>query len=244
MGVSNSTFYGDAGIRRRTGVAHQLTVSKTEQTVRIPLNDGALEGNLTLPESAQGAVLFGFGGGSSRFNLHNRFVAESLHDIGVATLLVDLLTQREAREVSMWEPRGQARFDISRLAARLLKAADWLGENPATRDLPMGYFGANAGVAAALVAAAGRPSIAAVVSRGGRPDLAGGALREVTAAVLLIVSGRDLSLIDVNELAYEQLVRARDKSLHIVEHATHLFEEREALEEVARHSAEWFAQHL
>jgi dienelactone hydrolase len=222
-------------------VAHQLTNRKTEQTIRIPLSDGALEGNLTLPESPQGAVLFGFGRGSSRFNLRNRLVAEALHDASLATLLVDLFTRRELQFDAI---RGQSRFDIPRHAARLLKATDWLGEHPATRDLPRGYFGANAGVAATMVAAAGRPVIAAVVARGGRPDLARGALGEVRAAVLLIVGGRDLPLIDVNELAYEQLVRARDKSLVVVEHATHVFAEPGALEEVARHSAEWFAQHL
>jgi dienelactone hydrolase len=192
-------------------VAHQLTTTKTEQTIRIPLSDGALEGNLTLPESAQGAVLFAFGSGSSRFNLRNRLVAEGLHDAGLATLLVDLLTRQEVRADTL---RGQARFDIPRLAARLLRATDWLGEHPVTRNLPLGYFGGNAGVAATMVAAAGRPAIAAVVARGGRPDLAGGALGEVRAAVLLIVGGRDLPLIDVNELAFEQLVRARQVSAH------------------------------
>jgi dienelactone hydrolase len=159
----------------------------------------------------------------------------------MATLLVDLLTRREERIDAM---TGLVHFDIPRLAARLLKATDWLGEHPATRDLPLGYFGANSGVAAALVAAAGRPTVAAVVSRGGRPDLAGGALAEVRAAVLLIVGSRDVPVIDVNELAYEQLVRARDKSLHIVARATHFFEEPGALDEVARQSADWFAQHL
>jgi dienelactone hydrolase len=200
-----------------------------------------LEGNLTLPESAKGAVLFAIANGNSRFSVRNRFVAETLHEAALATLLVDLLTRREERIGAM---TGQLRFDIPRLAARLLKATDWLGEHPATRRLPLGYFGGNSGVAAALVAAAGRPAISAVVSRGGRPDLAGGALAYVRAAVLMVVGGRDQPTIEANEAAYARLVSARDKSLHLVPHATHFFEERGALEEVARLAAEWFVQHL
>jgi dienelactone hydrolase len=222
-------------------VAHQIEISKTEQTIRIPLNDGTLEGSLTLPDGAQGAVLFAIGNGSSRFSARNRFIAEALHEVGVATLLADLLTRREQGASRITE---QMRFDIPRLAMRLLKATDWLGVHPTTRGLPLGYFGANSSVAAALVAAAGRPAVAAVVARGGRPDLAGDALAEIAAAVLLIVGGRDDTLIDANETAFEQLVQARDKSLHIVPRATHFFEEPGALHEVARYSADWFAQHL
>jgi dienelactone hydrolase len=220
---------------------HQLTTKTTEQTIRIPLSDGTLEGNLTLPESAHAIVLFAHGSGSSRLSPRNRFVAQSLHEAGLATLLVDLLTHKEER-VDM--TTAHLRFDIPRLAARLLRATDWLSENPATRDLPTGYFGASTGAAAALVAAAGRPAIGAVVSRGGRPDLAGGALADVRAAVLLIVGGHDLPVIDLNEEAYEQLVSAHDKHLHVIPDATHLFEEPGALGEVARLAGNWFISHL
>jgi dienelactone hydrolase len=216
-------------------------MTKTEQTIRIPLNDGTLEGNLTLPESARGAVLFATGSGSSRFSTRNRHFAEILHEAEMATLVVDLLTRREQRNELM---TGPLRFDIPQLAMRLLKATDWLGEHPATGGLPLGYFGANSSVPAALVAAAGRPAIAAVVSRGGRPDLAGGALADVRAAVLLIVGGRDTWMIDANETAYRQLAKARDKSLHIVPQATQLFEQPGALDKVVKRSADWFAEHL
>jgi dienelactone hydrolase len=221
-------------------MAHSLT-SKDEQTVRIPLSDGSLEGNLTIPEGAHAVVLFAHGSGSSRFSPRNRFVAEVLHDAGLATLLVDLLTSREERDDFT---TAQFRFNIPLLAGRLVKATDWLAECAATRELPIGYFGASTGAAAALVAAAGRPRIAAVVSRGGRPDLAGGALHEVRAAVLLIVGGHDLPVLDLNEEAYEKLTKSRGKQWHVVPGATHLFEEPGALDEVARLATSWFAEHL
>jgi dienelactone hydrolase len=220
---------------------HQLARNTTEQTIRITLSDGSLEGNLTLPESAQAVVLFAHGSGSSRFSPRNRFVAEILHDAGLATLLVDLLTHREEQvDVNT----AHYRFDIPLLAGRLVKATDWLTENPATRDLRVGYFGASTGAAAALVAAAGRPAISAVVSRGGRPDLAGRALEDVRAAVLLIVGGHDLPVLDLNEEAYERLIKAREKRIEIVPRATHLFEEPGALDAVARLAADWFTHHL
>jgi dienelactone hydrolase len=220
---------------------HQLTTNKIEQTIRISLSDGSLEGNLTLPDAAQAVVLFAHGSGSSRFSPRNRFVAEVLHEAGLATLLVDLLTHKE-EQVDV--TTAHFRFDIPLLAGRLVKATDWLSQSPATRDLPISYFGASTGAAAALVAAAGRPAISSVVSRGGRPDLAGQALNDVRAAVLLIVGGHDLPVLDLNEEAYEQLTKARDKKIEVVPRATHLFEERGALEAVARLAADWFTQHL
>jgi putative phosphoribosyl transferase len=220
---------------------HALATHKTEQTIRILLSDGSLEGNLTLPESAHAVVLFAHGSGSSRFSPRNRFVADVLHEAGLATLLIDLLTQKEER-VDMGT--AQLRFNIPLLAGRLVRATDWLAENSATRDLPVAYFGASTGAAAALVAGAGRPAISAIVSRGGRPDLAGRALEYVRAAVLLIVGGYDLPVLELNEEALQKLVRAREKSLHIVPRATHLFEEPGTLEQAARLAAEWFTLHL
>jgi putative phosphoribosyl transferase len=221
-------------------MTHQLARNTTEQTIRISLSDGSLEGNLTLPESAHAVVLFAHGSGSSRFSRRNRFVAEVLHDAGLATLLLDLLTHKEEQV----DVDTDFRFDIPLLAGRLVKATDWLAENPTTRDLRIGYFGASTGAAAALVAAAGRSAIPAVVSRGGRPDLAGKALEDVRAAVLLIVGGHDLPVLDLNEEAYQRLIKAREKRLEIVPRATHLFEEPGALDSVARLAADWFAQHL
>jgi putative phosphoribosyl transferase len=158
----------------------------------------------------------------------------------VATLLMDLLTESEeaADRVS-----GHLRFDIPLLARRLTAATDWVSTEPATRGLPVGYFGASTGASAALVAAAERPDrVAAVVSRGGRPDLAGEALDRVRAPTLLIVGGRDPLVRQLNEVALERLrVEAR---LEIVPGATHLFEEPGALEAVARLAREWFTRHL
>jgi dienelactone hydrolase len=195
-----------------------------------------LEGTLTLPSGAGGVVAFAHGSGSSRFSPRNRFVAEVLHQAGVGTLLFDLLTEEESRD------RAHV-FDIPLLAGRLLLGAEWLATDPATRDLPVGYFGASTGAAAALVAAAERPEhVGAVVSRGGRPDLAGSHLGRVRAPTLLIVGEEDREVLHLNRQAYAQLHCT--KHLVVIPGATHLFEEPGTLEEAARHAAQWFRTHL
>jgi dienelactone hydrolase len=186
-------------------------------------------------------VIFAHGSGSGRLSPRNVFVAEVLQKNGLATLLIDLLTPGEERVDAI---TAEHRFDIDLLAGRLTAATDWLTTAAARHDFRLGFFGASTGAAAALVAAADRPDIAAVVSRGGRPDLAGNALRRVTAATLLIVGGRDVPVIAMNRSAYEQLVRASHKELTIVPGATHLFQEPGTLEEVARLAANWFVGHL
>lgn len=211
-----------------------------EQAVTIPVGELALHGDLAVPRDARGMVLFAHGSGSSRKSPRNRHVAELLRREGLATLLLDLLTTRE-EEVD--ELTREHRFDIALLAERLVAASDWVAHDPRTRQLPIGYFGASTGAAAALAAAATRPDlVTAVVSRGGRPDLAGAALPYVQAPTLLIVGGRDEIVIDLNRLAMEQL-RARTH-VEIVPGATHLFEEPGALDRVARLAADWFVQHL
>ena len=211
-----------------------------EQAVSIPLGDLVLHGDLAVPRDARGLVLFAHGSGSSRKSPRNRHVAEMLRQEGLATLLLDLLTTREE---SVDELTREHRFDIALLAERLVAASDWVAHDSRTRQLPIGYFGASTGAAAALAAAATRPDlVAAVVSRGGRPDLAGAALPYVQAPTLLIVGGRDDIVIDLNRLAMEQL-RARTH-VEIVPGATHLFEEPGALDRVARLAADWFVQHL
>jgi putative phosphoribosyl transferase len=199
-----------------------------------------LEGDLGIPRGAAGIVLFAHGSGSSRFSPRNRFVARMLHQAGIATLLLDLLTpDEEAIDLRT----AELRFDISLLADRLVGATDWLGHDPDTRRLRVGYFGASTGGGAALVAAAQRPeAIGAVVSRGGRPDLAGDALQRVTAPTLLIVGGYDYPVIEMNRQA---LARLRcEKRLDVVPGATHLFEEPGTLERVAELAIDWFARHL
>jgi len=193
-----------------------------------------LSGTLSVPAAAPGLVLFAHGSGSSRLSPRNRAVAHALNAHGIATLLFDLLTPEE-------EPDRANVFDVPLLANRLVEAARW------TRDcgiaLPLGFFGASTGAAAALVAAADMPDqIAAVVSRGGRPDLAGNALERVRAPTLLIVGGNDSGVIELNEQAFARL-RA-PKKLEIVAGASHLFPEPGALEAVMRLATEWFARHL
>ncbi len=221
-------------------MTRELTTSPEEQTVRIPVGSVTLEGNLAIPEGASGIVVFAHGSGSSRHSPRNRFVARVLQGSGIATLLMDLLT---AEEEAIDMTTRHLRFDIPLLAERLTGAIDWLKQQPATRDLPIGLFGASTGAAAALLAAVARPDdVVAIVSRGGRPDLARQALERVRAPTLLIVGGRDEPVIALNEEAMTML-RA-PKRLAIIPGATHLFEEPGALEQVAQLAAEWFSRYL
>jgi putative phosphoribosyl transferase len=208
--------------------------------VRVSADSVTLEGNLGVPEGAEGIVLFAHGSGSSRFSPRNRFVAGLLQRDGLATLLIDLLTSKEG-DIDRYT--RHLRFDIDLLADRLAGATDWLLEQAETRDLNVGYFGSSTGAAAALVAAARRPDvIGAVVSRGGRPDLAKRALRQVEASTLFVVGGNDLQVLELNRYALAQL--RGEKRLEIVPGAGHLFEEPGALETVAHLAGQWFEHRL
>jgi dienelactone hydrolase len=212
-----------------------------EDTVRVKAGTVLLEGNLSVVEGARGVVLFAHGSGSSRNSPRNQFVARSLQEAGLATLLMDLLT-REEEAVDAYT--AHLRFDIELLAERLVGATDWLQRDPRTAELDVGYFGASTGAGAALVAAAQRREVVgAVVSRGGRPDLAGPALRQVRAPTLLIVGERDVPVIRLNRDALFQL-GSQEKKLVIVPGATHLFEEPGTLAEVARFASDWLTHHL
>lgn len=211
-----------------------------ERPVRVPAGPAMLEGDLTVPEAARGVVLFAHGSGSSRFSPRNRHVASLLNEGRLATLLIDLLTPEEE---AVDRQTAHLRFDIGLLAERLIGTTDWLLQQPETRHLRVGYFGASTGAGAALVAAAERPrTVGAVVSRGGRPDLAGTALPLVQAPTLLIVGGDDLQVIELNRRALVQL--RCEKQLVIIPGATHLFEEPGALDQVAQYAREWFERHL
>jgi putative phosphoribosyl transferase len=211
-----------------------------QRSVRVPAGDDVVDGDLVVPEGACAVVVFAHGSGSSRHSPRNRQVAEGLRRVGLATLLVDLLTASE-EEVDL--RTGELRFDVGLLAGRLTAATDWLHADAAVSRLPVGYFGASTGAAAALVAAASASDGAgAVVSRGGRPDLAGAALADVQAPTLLVVGSRDPQVLDLNRMALERL--AADKRLEVVPGATHLFEEPGALERVTQLAAEWFTRHL
>jgi len=207
---------------------------------KIPAGRAVLSGNLTIPENAMALVLFAHGSGSSRHSPRNRFVARTLNRAGLGTLLFDLLTpEEEARDIYTREHR----FNISLLAERLVHATEWARQQEETRDLPIGYFGASTGGAAALVAAAELPQdIGAVVSRGGRPDLAGDGLPRVQAPTLLIVGGNDDIVIELNERARDQM--RCEVNLEIIPGATHLFEEPSALEQVAELASDWFSLQL
>jgi len=211
-----------------------------EEEVKIPAGGAMIEGTLTIPKNARGIVLFVHGSGSSRHSPRNRFVARTLNNAGLATLLFDLLTAEE--ELTDVQTR-EHRFDIGLLAGRLGFATAWILQESAANGLRIGYFGSSTGGGAALVAAAARPDqVGAVVSRGGRPDLAGAALGSVRAPTLLIVGGRDDVVIDLNREAMAQMHCPVE--LKLVPGATHLFEEPGALEEVAQLASDWFGDHL
>ena len=219
---------------RANGGGRQIT-GRTDADVDIEVGSLLLPGHLTIPDGAGGLVLFAHGSGSSRFSPRNISVARQLEAVGLGTLLFDLLTENEA------DARGNV-FEIELLADRLVRATDWAREHPAATGLPVGYFGASTGAAAALVAAAQVPEVGAVVSRGGRPDLAGPWLEKVQAPTLLIVGGHDYAVIDLNREAQRHLHCT--SLLEVVRGATHLFEEPGALAQVARLAQSWFRAHL
>ncbi|PKO61285.1 MAG: hydrolase [Betaproteobacteria bacterium HGW-Betaproteobacteria-18] len=207
------------------------------QLVSMPVDHVMIEGMLELPARPSGLVLFAHGSGSSRHSPRNNFVARVLREKGMGTLLMDLLSPAE-------DLNYQTRFDIELLTRRLLLATQWVQQNPATVRLPMGYFGASTGAAAALRAAAAMgDGVQAVVSRGGRPDLAGHPdLVRVRAPTLLLVGSLDTEVLELNQAAYALL--SCPKKISIVPGATHLFEEAGTLEQVASQAANWFSHHL
>ena len=218
--------------------------------VRIPAGGATLDGNLTIVrhgesvrrriDQTKALVLFAHGSGSSRHSPRNQFVARTLNDAGLSTLLFDLLTpEEESVDISTREHR----FNIGLLVERLVYATNWAEQQKQTQDLRIGYFGSSTGGGAALVAAAELPNeVGAVVSRGGRPDLAGNALPKVKAPTLLVVGGEDHVVIDLNEQARAQM--QCECKIDIVPGATHLFEEPGALEQVAKLASDWFLGHI
>jgi putative phosphoribosyl transferase len=210
--------------------------SQRDQEVTVAAGAARLGGHLTLPDRPSGVVVFAHGSGSSSHSPRNRFVATVLNEAGLGTLLVDLLTPAEEHD------RANV-FDIELLAGRLIGATDWLHSQPGTAGLPVGYFGASTGAAAALWAAADPAAgVAAIVSRGGRPDLAGPALRSVEAPTLLVVGGRDHVVFGLNREAQTQL-RCENR-LVVIPGATHLFEEPGTLRAAAEAARDWFTDHL
>lgn len=211
-------------------------IGKAEKTILINDGEKTIEGSLIIPSGAGGIVVFAHGSGSSRHSVRNNYVAAVIRKNNLATFLLDLLTPEEDADYSK-------RFDIDLLAHRLFIAKKWLQEQPDTKNLRIGYFGASTGAAAAIQSAAGNADIVkAIVSRGGRPDLAMPYLEKITAPTLLIVGGNDEIVIELNIEAYNNL--QCDKKLEIVEGATHLFEEPGTLEQVAILAEKWFEKYL
>ena len=217
------------------------TSEKMPAEVRIPCGHVSLYGDLSKPAGFSGLVLFAHGSGSGRHSARNRQVARALQAAGIATLLFDLLT---AEEEQIDIHTREHRFNISLLTQRMQDTALWVLSQEEFKNVPMGFFGASTGSAAALIAAARLgPKVAAVVSRGGRPDLAGPVvLASLKAPTLLIVGGADHAVMALNEDAF--LHMQCEKQMAIVPRATHLFEEPGALEQVCSLAAAWFTRHL
>lgn len=214
-----------------------MRISTPHRPLVIPAGGIELAGELSIPSAPTGLVIFAHGSGSSRFSPRNRQVALALQQQGFATLLFDLLTAAEERADAA---DATLRFDVDFLTERLIGATDWIHQHANTGSLPIGYFGASTGAAAALIAAARRPAlIAGIVSRGGRPDLAGGELTSVRAPTLLIVGGNDPYVLELNRAAAARMT-ARHR-IEIVPDASHLFEEPGALARVATLAGGWFA---
>jgi putative phosphoribosyl transferase len=217
-----------------------MSVAIQHLAVAIPVESIHLEGDLSIPTAANGVVLFAHGSGSSRRSPRNRYVADLLNESGLATLLMDLLTEDE-QQVDL--QTAQLRFDIPFLAKRLVTITQWLARHPDVAGLKIGHFGASTGAGAALVAAAELPHrIHAVVSRGGRPDLAGQALANVEAPTMLVVGGADPVVLDLNQTALGLM--HCEKALKVVPGASHLFEEPGALDKVAEMARDWFLEKL
>jgi dienelactone hydrolase len=208
--------------------------------LKIPVGNVVVEGILNMPAEAIAVVLFAHGSGSGRFSPRNQYVAKEFNKVGIGTVLFDLLTGEEEEEDEM---TAEYRFNIPLLAQRLIGATEWVKNDPQTKRCRIGYFGASTGAAAALIAAAKLPDeIGAVVSRGGRPDLAKDYLPLVRAPTLLLVGGLDTDVIELNRQAMAQI--NAQKKIVIVPGATHLFEEKGKLEEVAKMSKDWFLSYL
>jgi len=210
----------------------------TGTQIQIPFTGFHLDGELIIPPHAAGVVLFAHGSGSSRHSPRNQFVARTLREHSLGTLLFDLLTPEEEDKDRL---TGHLRFDIDLLAQRLLGATSWFHKEEPNKFI--GYFGSSTGGGAALVAdAQSNIPIHAIISRGGRPDLAGPALARVKAPTLLLVGGKDTAVIEMNREAFAKLTCP--KELRLVPGATHLFEEPGTLEQVAKMAAEWFELHF
>jgi putative phosphoribosyl transferase len=213
-----------------------------DELVRIPTDNVELEGNLDIPQGAEGIVVFVHGSGSSRHSSRNQYVARALNEGRLGTLLFDLLTAQE-EEIDL--RTRHLRFDIDLLARRTVGTVDWLTRQAFAKNMKIGLFGSSTGAAAALIAAAERPAVVqAVVSRGGRPDLAEPVLPDLVTPTLLIVGELDTPVIGMNRQALEQMPDKTEVLLKIVPGATHLFEESGTLEQAARLARDWFIQHL
>ena len=225
--------------RGRRGTMNKINTEN--RSVQILSMGVRLEGIVSLPDDPLGLVVFVHGSGSSHYSIRNQYVAQTLQDAGLATLLFDLLTVSE--ETIDLRTR-HLRFDIELLARRAVGVLEWLDLQPFAYDLKRGLFGASTGAAAALIAAAELPEkVGAIVSRGGRPDLADEVLANVQTPSLFIVGGEDEAVIDLNEQAIAEMPPGIDKKFIIIPGASHLFEEPGTLEQAAELARDWFLVH-
>jgi putative phosphoribosyl transferase len=209
--------------------------------LQVPVANLSLPANITIPKDSRTGVIFAHGSGSSRLSPRNRYVAETLHQHHIATLLFDLLTEDEEELEKL---TLHLRFDIKLLTERLISTTQWINDYPRTKNFSWGYFGSSTGAAAALRASITNPAIKALVSRGGRTDLAGDDLVNITVPTLFIVGELDTEVLGLNQQSIETIPSETEKKLLIIAEANHLFEETGALEQVADATASWFKTYL
>ncbi len=218
-----------------------MNIRIIKEDVEIPVGKNKVFGDLNLISGSKGIVLFAYGSGSSRFSQRERFVSDKMNEVGISTLFMDLLTEKEE---AIDEETREYRFDIPLLGDRLDAAIHWAKRDERTKDMKMGLFGGSTGASACLIAATKHlGEVVAIVSRGGRTDLADEVLSKVTAATLFIVGGDDYEVLELNEISFK-LLKCKNKKLAVIPGATHLFEEPGKIEEVARLANEWFSRYL
>lgn len=203
--------------------------------VSIPVRNVTLHGELTIPAKAEAIVIFSSANRDGKDNRGNQLTARNLNHHHTGTLLLDLLTEEE-------DKLYHNRFDIELLTKRLAGVTEWLHDQTYAKDCMLGYFGTGTGAAAAIKAASYLPQVSALVLKGGRPDLAMDNLPNVEAPTLLIAGRLDYDVLRLNKEAYVQM--NCEKRLHVIEGATHLFEESGVTERVAELTVDWFEKHL
>jgi putative phosphoribosyl transferase len=227
----------------------------TGELVRFPIknsnSDSFIEGNLVIPDDPIGIFIFAHGSGSSKNSKRNQLVSEKLNKNKIATLLFDLLSDEEQEFDLQLEKMTSKipgvvlnKFNLSLLTKRLSMATDWVLSDPYTKKLPLSYFASSTGAAAALMAGC-QYNIVSIVIRSGRTDLVENHfLDQIVSPCLLVVGGREKTLIKSSKETIKKMRNCREKKLSIIEGASHLFEEEGTMQAVAEVATLWLTRNF